>query len=144
MSKLILQISNDPINGNPREAEMFQLRFTADWEIEIEMDIHEKQNGQRLFNVAQTIEGLTTQQREDAKSKYFPKRSKPYQTKGTKVNGQGQVDANGSINEIDFLFSLSFAQLKAIMGKTDSDSVLQTIKEFVGAKMVDISNRGQL
>lgn len=144
MSKLIVAITNDPINDNPREAEMFDLRFTHDWEIEITMDIFEKTaQGERLFDVALNKPGLTDKQRSDAKEKYFPKRTVPYSTKGSKVDAQGSIDAEGNINEIDFLFSLTFAQFKAIMNKTDNDSVLQAIKEFVGLKMQDISARGQ-
>lgn len=144
MSKLIVPITAEPITANPREAEMYQMVFTREWEIELTMDLYEKNaEGDRLFDLASTKEGLTQKQREIAREKYFPKRPTAYTTKDSFVNELGQIDPNGETREIDFLFSLTFSQLKGIMGKTDDDSVLQTIKEFVGQKMQDISNRGQ-
>src|SRR5690606_24799285 len=143
MSKLIVPITNEPITGLPREAEMAELKFTREWEIETSVDIYEKnEQGERLFDVALTAPGLTEKQRENAREKYFPLR-KSYTTKGSKVNEQGQVDPNGTINEIDYLNSITFGQLKAMLNKTDDDSVLLAIKEFVGGVIQDISNRGQ-
>ncbi|MFN7703496.1 MAG: hypothetical protein ACK5OS_02650 [Chryseotalea sp.] len=140
MSKLIVQITPDPITGNPREAEVFKLEFNADWEIDIYIDIYEKNNqGQRLFDTAKTLPG---QQGEAAQIKTFPIRRR-YTTIGSKVNAQGQVDEQGAINEIDFLNTITFEQFKGILLKTDQDSVLGSIKQFVGAKVQEISQRGQ-
>jgi hypothetical protein len=145
MSKLIVPITNDPITGNPREAQLWRLVFTDDFDLEIIMDIFEKDavSGDRLFDVAQTKPGLTELQRQDALTKHFPKRTRPYTTVGSKVNAQGEIVNDGEFKEIDFLTSLTFGQFKALMGKTDNDSVLLTIRDFVGAKMQEISNRGQ-
>jgi hypothetical protein len=145
MSKLIVPITNDPITGNPREAQLWRLTFTDDFEIEIVMDIFEKDavSGDRLFDIAQSKQGLTDLQRQDALSKHFPKRTRAYTTVGSMVNEFGQVIENGTINEIDFLTALSFAQFKGLLGKSDSDSVLNSIRDFVALKMQEISNRGQ-
>lgn len=146
MSKLTAPLTNDPVSNSGREAEMFSLRFTPDWEAEIEMDVYELDgNGQRIFDKIDHTPGLTDKQRTEAKSKYWPKRPQPYTTKGSMVDSQtGEVDPEGDVKEIDFLFSLTFAQLKAMLGKTDNDSVLQAVKEFVGLKMQDIAARGQI
>lgn len=145
MSKLIVPITNDPITGNPREAQLWRLIFTDDFDIEIVMDIFEKDaiSGERLFSVAQTKVGLSELQRQDALSKHFPKRTRPYTTVGSKVDANGVVIDSGTINEIDFLTALTFTQFKGLLSKTDSDSVLLAIRDFVAAKMQEISNRGQ-
>ncbi|MFN7609451.1 MAG: hypothetical protein ACK5QX_00725 [bacterium] len=141
MSKLIVPITNDPITGNPREAEVFRLEFNADWEIDITIDIYEKnQQGQRLFDLASQLQNQ--QQRDAAQQKTFPIRRR-YTTIGSKVNAQGQVEDNGSINEIDFINSITFTQFKGLLNKSDADSVMTSIKDFVGAKVQEISQRGQ-
>jgi hypothetical protein len=145
MSKLIVPITNDPITGNPREAELWRLIFSEEFDIEIIMDIYEKDavSGERLFDVARTKIGLSDLQRQDAMSKHFPKRTRPYTTVGSLVNEQGEVSEEGTIDEIDFLTALNFTQFKGLLGKTDADSVLLAIRDFVGAKMQEISSRGQ-
>lgn len=143
MTKLIVPITPEPLTGVAREAEMFELKFTREWEIETSVDIYLKNaQGERLFDAALTAPGLTQLQRDNAREKYFPMR-KTYTTKGSKVNEQGEVAEDGTINEIDFLNGITFGQLKTMLGKTDEDSVLLAIKEFVGGVIQDISERGQ-
>jgi hypothetical protein len=145
MQPLIVAITNDPITSNPREAELTTMTFDKQFHIEIVMAVAEKDSvsGERLFDIAQSKQALTDLQRKDAMSKHFPQNSRPYTTKGSKVNAQGEVRDDGTIDELDFLTSITFAEFKTMLGKTDTDSVLLAIREFIGLKMQEISARGQ-
>jgi hypothetical protein len=140
--KIVTPITNDPVTTNPREAEMFQLVFDRDWEMSLEIDIFEKNSqGQRLFDVASQLP--LGQQRDAAQAKHFPTR-RPYTTKGSMVNAQGNVVEQGGVaSEKEALFSITNDQLLQLTGKTGSDSALETIREFVKLKIQEISARGQ-
>lgn len=139
---MTVQITPDPVTGNAREAECFKVEFAKDWEVNIEIDIYEKNaQGERLFEIAKTLPNQ--QQREAAMSKYFPVR-RPYTTRGSMIDANGNVvEQGGVLSEREFLESLTIAELKAITGKSDSDSALGMIKEFVRLKIQEISSRGQ-
>lgn len=142
MEKLIVQITPDPVTGNPREAEVI-FSNTINWDFNVKVFIYEKNlQGIRLFDVAQTLEG---QQREAAMTKHSPI-IREYTTYQSFVNAQGQVvehDTEGSIPETDFLAALTNEQVMGLLGKTLQDSFVETVKALIGYQVQQISARGQ-
>jgi hypothetical protein len=139
--KLTVPITNDPVTGSAREAEMQAFTATKDFDFAVTIEIFEKNNqGQRLFDIANTLQNK--QQRDAAKEKHFPLK-KEYSTAGSFVNAQGQVDENGTTPESQFLATLTVAQVLAATGKTTSDSFVETLKTYIGLQIQQISARGQ-
>ncbi|MGZ8505693.1 MAG: hypothetical protein ACXWW0_00100 [Bacteroidia bacterium] len=141
-----VNITPDPITAFARECVMKKLTFHKDLEMDLEIEIHEvNATGQSLYDVAQTMQGLTDEQRNAALAKHFPKSpAEPYTTRGGLVNSAtGEVDPNGDITEREALFSITISQLKAMTGKTDADSAMGAIFEFVKLKMQEINQRGR-
>jgi hypothetical protein len=142
MQKLIVPIQPDPITGSPREAELINcILFNSRMETRLEVYVYRKNaQGQRLFDLANQLSN--EQQRLAAQKEYKPTLLE-YTTEGSFVDVQGNIDENGTIKEIDFIASITIGQFKAMLQKSDSDSLLESIKEFIGFKIQEISQRGQ-